>query len=281
MTRWTGIVVASSGTPEEGMISRLPSYLHPIAGRPLIWHTVAELARSDPPPARILVVGGPDVAATLFDDLSEPPIEVVSHDALGDLDTSLTADRAVPVLVVDASACLSNEAIQRLVSSGRGSWVAAGDDGVAAARLDPQLAPEVLRVPRPLQDTRGVLTPAGRLPDAGGAMLVRDRRQLAQVAETLRERIVRGHMATGVSFLLPGSVLIDVDVRIGTDTVIYPGVVLEGTTTIGDETVIGPGCRVIDSWIGSGVELKGWNYVSHTSVRNRAILEPYVRRGFD
>jgi bifunctional UDP-N-acetylglucosamine pyrophosphorylase/glucosamine-1-phosphate N-acetyltransferase len=88
-------------------------------------------------------------------------------------------------------------------------------------------------------------------------------------------------MSAGVTFLLPASVLVDVDVRIGTDTTIYPGVVLEGDTTIGDETVIGPGCRIIDSWIGSGVELKGWNYVAHTSVRNRAILEPYVRRGFD
>jgi len=31
--------------------------------------------------------------------------------------------------------------------------------------------------------------------------------------------------------------------------------VLEGQTTIGEETVIGPGCRIIDSWVGSGVEL--------------------------
>jgi hypothetical protein len=29
------------------------------------------------------------------------------------------------------------------------------------------------------------------------------------------------------------------------------------------------------------VELKGFNYVSHTSIRNRAILEPHVKRGFD
>ena len=55
----------------------------------------------------------------------------------------------------------------------------------------------------------------------------------------------------------------------------------EGQTTVGEETVIGPGCRIIDSWVGSGVELKGWNYISRTSVRNRAILEPNARRGFD
>jgi bifunctional UDP-N-acetylglucosamine pyrophosphorylase / glucosamine-1-phosphate N-acetyltransferase len=111
--------------------------------------------------------------------------------------------------------------------------------------------------------------------------VVRDRAGLARTSVLMRDRIVQRLMTGGVTFLLPESVLIDVDVRIGRDTVVYPGVVLEGKTVVGEETVIGPGCRIIDSWIGSGVELKGWNFVSRSSVRNRAILEPYVRRGFD
>jgi bifunctional UDP-N-acetylglucosamine pyrophosphorylase / glucosamine-1-phosphate N-acetyltransferase len=97
----------------------------------------------------------------------------------------------------------------------------------------------------------------------------------------MRDRLVRRHMAAGVTFLLPESVLVDVEVTIGRDTIVYPGVVLEGNTSVGEEAVIGPGCRIIDSRIGSGVELKGWNYIARTSVRNRAILEPYVRRGFE
>jgi bifunctional N-acetylglucosamine-1-phosphate-uridyltransferase/glucosamine-1-phosphate-acetyltransferase GlmU-like protein len=52
-------------------------------------------------------------------------------------------------------------------------------------------------------------------------------------------------------------------------------------TEIGSECVIGPHCRVIESRIGRGVELKGWNYVTHTSIRNHAVLEPYVRRGYE
>jgi bifunctional UDP-N-acetylglucosamine pyrophosphorylase/glucosamine-1-phosphate N-acetyltransferase len=74
---------------------------------------------------------------------------------------------------------------------------------------------------------------------------------------------------------------VDVDVRIGPDTVIYPGAVLEGQTEIGPECVVGPHSRVIDATIGRGVELKGWNYITRTSIRNHAVLEPYVRRGFD
>jgi bifunctional N-acetylglucosamine-1-phosphate-uridyltransferase/glucosamine-1-phosphate-acetyltransferase GlmU-like protein len=280
MTRWTGIVVASSVAPGDGMQSSLPGYLHPIAGRPLLWHTVAQLARLDPPPERVIVVAGVDVPAGLFADISGAPVAVVRHEELGDMDSLGAGDAPPVVVVVDGSASVSAEALQALVASPRGSWLGAGSL-VAAARLDPQLAPEVLRVPTPLQSTRGVLIPSGRIPDSAGVIVVRDRIQFAAVAECVRERILHAHMSAGVTFLLPASVLVDVDVRIGTDTTIYPGVVLEGDTTIGDETVIGPGCRIIDSWIGSGVELKGWNYVAHTSVRNRAILEPYVRRGFD
>src|SRR5690606_10061180 len=129
----------------------------------------------------------------------------------------------------------------------------------------------------------GVLADQRRvhLPEDGSTIVVRDRAGLSRVSQRVRDRLVRTLMDAGVTFLLPDTVMVDVDVRIGRDSIIYPGVVLEGGTTIGEETVIGPGCRVIDSWVGSGVELRGWNYISHTSVRNRAILEPYVRRGFD
>ena len=277
MKRWTGIVVASPAGPGDGMASRLPAYLHPIAGRPLAWHTVSQVARAEVPPDQVIVVGGADIPADFFQDVAGPPVRVVRHEELGELDL---ADGAPVVVVVDACAWVPAPALATLVASPRGSWIADGDE-VAAARLDPQLAPEVLRVPTPLRTTRGVLTPAGRISDADGVVVVRDRSQLCEVAEIIRHRVVLGHMRAGVTFLLPSSVLVDVDVRIGEDTTIYPGVVLEGQTTIGGETVLGPGVRVIDSWIGSGVEMKGWNYVAHTSVRNRAILEPYVRRGFD
>jgi len=280
MTRWIGVVVAPSGVSSEGMVSRLPGYLHPVAGRPLVWHTVSMLAGIDPAPERVMVIGGSDLPADLFDEVGGDRVSLIGIDAVGDIDSDSFGDAATAVLVVDASAYVPRESVQRLLESPRGSWLGT-DSLVAAARLDPQLAPEVIRLPTPLQRTRGVLTDAGLLGEVDPGVTVRDRVELALVGRRIRDQVVAGHMRAGVTFLLPESVLVDVDVRIGRDTVVYPGVVLEGQTTIGGETVIGPGCRVIDSWIGSGVEMKGWNYVAHTSVRNRAILEPYVRRGFD
>jgi bifunctional UDP-N-acetylglucosamine pyrophosphorylase/glucosamine-1-phosphate N-acetyltransferase len=76
-------------------------------------------------------------------------------------------------------------------------------------------------------------------------------------------------------------VWLDVDVRIGPDTLVYPGVVMEGETDVGTGCVIGPHSRLIEATIGGGAELRGWNYVARASVRSHAVLEPYVRRGID
>jgi bifunctional UDP-N-acetylglucosamine pyrophosphorylase/glucosamine-1-phosphate N-acetyltransferase len=108
-----------------------------------------------------------------------------------------------------------------------------------------------------------------------------DRHTLAEAGKAIHDRLIRLHEAGGVSFVLPATTWVDADVTIGADTVIYPGAVIEGHTAIGSECVIGPYSRLADAMLGRGVELKGWNYVARTSVRNHAVLEPYVRRGFD
>jgi len=97
----------------------------------------------------------------------------------------------------------------------------------------------------------------------------------------VHERLIRQHEERGVSFLLPMTTWVDLDVRIGADTLVYPGCVLEGATVIGSECVIGPHSRLIEAHIGRGAELKGWNYVARTSIRNHAVLEPHERRGLD
>jgi bifunctional UDP-N-acetylglucosamine pyrophosphorylase/glucosamine-1-phosphate N-acetyltransferase len=88
-------------------------------------------------------------------------------------------------------------------------------------------------------------------------------------------------MLEGVTFLAPETTLVDAEVAIGPDTVIYPGVVIEGGTSIGRECVIGPFSRIVDAHVGRGVELKGWNYVVRTTVPNGSILDPYVQQGQD
>jgi bifunctional UDP-N-acetylglucosamine pyrophosphorylase/glucosamine-1-phosphate N-acetyltransferase len=110
---------------------------------------------------------------------------------------------------------------------------------------------------------------------------INDREQLAVAEGVLRRRIRQRFFAAGVTMLQPETVLLDADVTIGPDTVLYPGVIIEGNSVIGAECVVGPYSRIVDSHLGTGVELKGWNFIARTSVAGGAILQPYVRKGYD
>ena len=282
MSPWTGIVLALPSSRTDAMVSRLPTYLHPIAGRPLVWHSLAALADAAVPPERVLVISEGDLSDEIFQDISLP-IESISVPEAEERPRALVQplEGDAPCVVVHACAVVSGATVDAVLSGETGAWIGGEEDLAAVVRSDPDHLSRLLRLPDPLEVPNGAISSADRLEGADAELIVTDRASLAAVSERVRRRLVSTLMTSGVSFLLPDTVLVDVDVRVGRDSIIYPGVVLEGTTTVGEETVIGPSCRIIDSWVGSGVELRGWNYISHTSIRNRAILEPYVRRGFD
>ena len=277
---WIGIVLALNEPGDDEMQSRLATHLHPLAGRPLIWHTVHAFASFDPAPDYVLVFSGEELSPELFDGITgdirvRQTVDKGWGEAL--FDSGLPSPRA---LVVDAAAPTLPRTLQPLLESDFAGIVRDRYSFPLAAWLNAEALGEVTLGKATLRELASRLPPHPCATHAS-AVGVRDRQSFSRVVAIIQRRLIRRMMRDGVSFLLPETVVLDVDVRIGRDTVIYPGVVLEGQTTVGQETVIGPGCRIIDSWIGSGVELKGWNYIARSSIRNRAILEPYVRRGFD
>lgn len=253
MGPWTGVVLPLTEPGSDALNSSLPAHLHPVAGRPLVWHTAHALASLTPAPARIVVVMAAETSADLFAGIPVP-VQVTPPDEPPPLDGWM--------LQVHSAAPCAGPALQRLLDAAEPARLVDGQGRPVACLIG-----TAGRDPEPRRD-----------PDAS---FVTSRAELARATAAIRDRLVLRLMEAGVTFLMPNTVLVDVDVSIGRDTIVYPGVVLEGQTTVGAETVIGPYCRVISSWIGSGVEMKGFNYVSHTSIRNRAILEPHVRRGFD
>jgi bifunctional N-acetylglucosamine-1-phosphate-uridyltransferase/glucosamine-1-phosphate-acetyltransferase GlmU-like protein len=281
MAAWTGVVLARTEPVDDRMSSRLPTFLHPLAGRPLAWHAVAALASLTPAPSRILLISDRELSLDSFLDAWEG-IRIFERagDDLWDL-VEASGDPDERFLLVDARAPLLAGGLQALLGSPSTRCFTDGAGHPAAVCLETDAAHHHLRRWQGMAGLADDLRDAARLEDAESGLVVRDRRDLARASELIRDRLLARLMEGGVTFYLPHTTWVDLDVRIGRDTVVYPGVVLEGQTTIGEETVVGPGCRIVDSWVGSGVELKGWNYLSHTSIRNRAILEPYARRGYD
>lgn len=81
---------------------------------------------------------------------------------------------------------------------------------------------------------------------------VNDRVQLAEAARALNGYIVERHMRAGVTIVDPATTWIDVNVTIGRDTTLLPGVQLYGRTEIGEDARIGPDSTLTDMTIGDG-----------------------------
>ena len=91
--------------------------------------------------------------------------------------------------------------------------------------------------------------------DADECLGINTRRELADAARVMRARIVERHLEEGVSFTDPDAVYLDVDVRIGRDTVIEPGVVITGDSVIGEGVHVKAGCMIENSRLDDGVEI--------------------------
>ena len=85
---------------------------------------------------------------------------------------------------------------------------------------------------------------------------VNDRRQFADAAAALRERINTAHLERGVGMMDPTTVWIEPTVSIAADVVIEPNVMLTGNTAIATGTRIEAGSRIHESIIGEGCTIR-------------------------
>ncbi|WP_019413356.1 bifunctional UDP-N-acetylglucosamine diphosphorylase/glucosamine-1-phosphate N-acetyltransferase GlmU [Paenisporosarcina sp. TG20] len=80
---------------------------------------------------------------------------------------------------------------------------------------------------------------------------VNDRIALSQAETLMRKRIAEKHMKNGVTIISPTNTYISADAIIGYDTVLEPGVIIEGASVIGEDCLIGPNSHIKDSKIGN------------------------------
>lgn len=111
--------------------------------------------------------------------------------------------------------------------------------------------------------------------DSDMIMGINSRRQLAEVENIMRQRILNKLMDDGVTIMDPVSTFIEKGVEIGQDTVIYPYTWLEGTTKIGEDCQIGPNVRLTNVRIGNTAELQ-FVYGHDCEVQDNVVIGPYV-----
>jgi bifunctional UDP-N-acetylglucosamine pyrophosphorylase/glucosamine-1-phosphate N-acetyltransferase len=105
---------------------------------------------------------------------------------------------------------------------------------------------------------------------------VNTRQELAEASQRLFRRRAMELQDAGVTLLDADRTWIDPRTKVGRDTVIYPGVIVEGRSSIGPDCVIRPGCRIVDSSIGAGTEIKDYSLVFESRVARRASVGPFA-----
>jgi bifunctional UDP-N-acetylglucosamine pyrophosphorylase/glucosamine-1-phosphate N-acetyltransferase len=105
---------------------------------------------------------------------------------------------------------------------------------------------------------------------------VNSRSELAAVSTIVRHEKTTELMASGVTIEDPATAYIDGEVMIGPDTILHPGVFIEGRTTIGSACEIHSGARIVDSQIGDRVTVLNHCVINNSRVASDASIGPFA-----
>jgi bifunctional UDP-N-acetylglucosamine pyrophosphorylase/glucosamine-1-phosphate N-acetyltransferase len=123
---------------------------------------------------------------------------------------------------------------------------------------------------------RGLRVESVVIEDTREILGVNSRKELADVTAILNTARNEDLMLSGVTMPDPTAVYVGPDVTIGPDTVVHPGVYLEGRTAIGAGCVIHSGVRIVDSVIEDGVLVNNFCVILDSTVSRGARVGPFA-----
>lgn len=104
---------------------------------------------------------------------------------------------------------------------------------------------------------------------------VNSRVELSQVERILQKRINDKLMENGVTIIDPSNTYINDSVFVGQDTIIYPGVIIEGNTKIGTKCIIGHNSRIRECVLGDNVEIQS-STLQESIINKGTSIGPYA-----
>ncbi|HVN15976.1 MAG TPA: bifunctional UDP-N-acetylglucosamine diphosphorylase/glucosamine-1-phosphate N-acetyltransferase GlmU [Anaerolineales bacterium] len=319
------LLAAGQGTR---MKSNMPKVLHPIAGKPMIWHSLEAIKQSTTEKPVVVIGHGADDVKKLLGDSVELVIQepqLGTGHAVMQAESLLKGKTDYVVVCYADMPLMRGETLMKLVETQKQNQgplsmltVIAEDPrgfgrilrnarGTVDAIVEEYVAtPEQLQVKElnvggycfsadwlwdalhriPLSkkgeyyltDTvelavkDGLTVQATLMDDLEETIGINTRVHLSEVEAAMRRRINREHMLNGVTMMDPASTYIEMDVKIGRDTVIMPNTYIHGKTEIGEASVIGPNTIIHDSKIGNRCKVLA-------SVMEGALLEDDVDMG--
>lgn len=299
------LLAAGQGTR---MKSSLPKVLHPIAGKPMIWHALQGIQQSTTEKPVVVVGHGAEEVTKYLDDSAQTVLQEAqlgTGHAVMQAEALLKGNTDLVVVCYSDMPLLRGENLQKLVETqknnkgpisiltvvaddprGFGRIIRKADGSVKSIVEEYVATAEQLqvkelnvggycfdadwlwdalhRIPKNSQKGEYYLTDTVELASKAGLPVqatvmddleetigINTRVHLSEVEAAMRRRINQEHMLNGVAMTDPASTYIDVDVKIGRDTVLMPNTYLHGKTEIGEGNLIGPNAIIRDSKIGN------------------------------
>ena len=113
--------------------------------------------------------------------------------------------------------------------------------------------------------------------DAREVSGINTRLDLAEFERLLRLRTLRRLMLdSGVTIIDPAHTYISPEAQIGHDSIIYPGVTIEGRTQVGAGCEIRSGTRIANSRIGSNVQIRDHSVIVDSDVADSCTIGPFA-----
>jgi bifunctional UDP-N-acetylglucosamine pyrophosphorylase/glucosamine-1-phosphate N-acetyltransferase len=105
---------------------------------------------------------------------------------------------------------------------------------------------------------------------------INSRSELAQASAIVRRKKNDELMAAGVTIEDPSITYIDDEVTVGADTVIHPGVFLEGATKVGSGCELHSGVRIVDSTLDDRVVVKNFCVITGSHLASGVQIGPFA-----
>ena len=113
--------------------------------------------------------------------------------------------------------------------------------------------------------------------DAREVLGVNTRAELAEFENLLRRNTIRQLMTEGgVTFIDPSHAYVSSEAVVGSDTVIYPGVSIEGKSVIGEACVIRSSSRITNSHLGKNVTVKDHSIIVDSEIEANCSVGPFA-----
>jgi bifunctional UDP-N-acetylglucosamine pyrophosphorylase/glucosamine-1-phosphate N-acetyltransferase len=132
--------------------------------------------------------------------------------------------------------------------------------------------PDLVKIYR----ARGLVVETATVDDPREILGVNSRKELAELAAILNARTNEALMQSGVTIVDPVTTYVAPGVSVGTDTIIHPGVHLEGRTLIGARCEIHSGVRIVDSVVEDEVVINNFCVITNARVAKGARIGPFA-----